>query len=399
MRAVIHFRVESLFTSVEVQRRPELAGKPVMVAKSSGNTSGVVVSVSPEARSFGACEGMTVRHAQRLCPNGVFVSADYALYRSVSSAVMDVLSNYSPILEPDSLDRAWLDVTASRRLFGGPKQMAMEAIRIVNAMGYSASAGIASNKLVAQIASDTGRLRIVAPGREQEFISPIPVGALPGVGEKTTRRLNELGVRTIGQLALVPERLLTRQFGVTGERLHRLALGVDHCQVKQMWPPEVINTEHMFTNSLLEPSYVESELGPIAERLALELRSQNRLAERVEFSVYADPLDLQSATSQRPSLWRLKRPVNRAADILFALKRLLPMQMRPGMEASGVSITLSDLTMGEGLQLCLLGDSERRRKLDVVMESVHLRFGDSALIYASSLAAAGRERVIFRVAL
>jgi len=429
MRAVIHFRIESFFASIEAKRRPELVGKPVVVAKSAGGASGVVVSASGEAKALGVLESMTVRHAGRLCPDAVFVPADWALYRSVSAAVMDVLARYSPLLEPDSLEGAWLDVTGSRGLFGGPRKIALEAGRAIENMGYRVSAGIAASKLVARVASitlggdfRTPNVTVVAPGSERSFLAPLPVDVLPGVGEKTAKRLSDLGVRTIGQLAAIPEKLLVRQFGPTGERMHRLALGMDHSQVKAVWPPEVINIEQMFENALFEPAEVEEHLRLIADRLALKLRSCNRLAQAVvlglrnadsgfgirgseeasnQQSAISNSHDLPTPNTQHltpASAWRLKRPVNQASEILFALRRLLPIEMRPGMEVVGVMVSLSDLTVGEGMQLSLLGASERRRRLDRLVETIRGRFGDGALIYASSLAACGRERVLSRIA-
>jgi len=460
MRAVVHFRVESFFATIEAMRRPELAGKPVVVAKSAGATSGVVVSASAEARALGVSESMTVRHAGRLCPDAIFLPADYALYRSASAAVMDVLAGYSPLVELESLDRAWLDVTGSRDLFGGPGKIAAEASRKIGEMGYRVSVGIAASKLVAAVASgvmghgecgmwnvECGMWNLAASvplGQERAFLGPLSVDLLPGVGEKTAKRLFDLGVRTIGQLAAIPERLLVRQFGPAGEQLHRLALGMDHSRVRAMWPPEVINIEHTFPEALSEPAEVEEHLKLIADRLAIELREHNRLAQtvaleagvmghrecgmrnvecgmrnvecgmrnvecgmrNVECGMRSDnqqstinnshapcPMthDLPKPNTQHPTpaVWRLKRPVNQAPEIYFALRRLLPIQMMPGMEVIGVLVTLSDLTVGEGLQLGLLGTLERRRRLDGLVQTIRSRFGDGALIYASSLAAPG----------
>lgn len=400
--------MESFFAAIEAGRRPELAGKPVVVAKSAGSTSGVVVSVSFEARASGVSEAMTVRHAGRICPDAVFVPADYALYRSVSSEIMDIFSRYSPLVEPEALDRAWVDVTGSRRLFGGPRKIAVEAMRAIGETGYIASAGIASSKLVAQVASGAHNvgagfkpaLKIVAPRDESAFLAPLSVDLLPGVGSKTSRRLFELGVKTIGQLAAIPEKLLIRQFGEAGGRLRGRALGIDHGQVRADWPPEVINIEHMFPDPLFEPAEVEEKLRPIADRLAIELRVSNRLAETISLVLRNVEAHVPTPDTQHltPAVWRLKRPVNHAPDILFALKRLLPMQMKPDMEVIGVNVALSDLTVGEGVQLSLLGAGERRRRLDRLVEVVRERFGDGALIYASSLTASGRERAFARIA-
>jgi DNA polymerase-4 len=156
----------------------------------------------------------------------------------------------------------------------------------------------------------------------------------------------------------------------------------------------------MFFDTLAEPSEVEAHLRLVAESLAIELRSRNRLAETVMLELRglgsAALSPDSSSEAPHPSIWRLKRPMNQASDIFFALRRLLPSQIKQGMEVTGVCVTLSDLTVGEGLQLSLLGSSERKRRLDGLVETVRDRFGSGSLIYASTLAASGRERAFAR---
>lgn len=400
MKAIIHFRIESFFAAIEAKKNPELVGKPIVVAKNAGS-GGIIVSASPEAKKLGVVNGMTLRHAQRVCPDAVFIPADYPLYRSVSSVIMDVLSKYSPVLEPDSLDKAWVDVTGSKKLFGGPRKIAIEAIDIIEEIGYKASAGIAINKLVSQIASESNHtnntkspIRLIAPGKEDAFLQPLSVELLPSVGAKTAKRLLDLGVRTIGQLKSIPESLLIRQFGPSGDRIARMANGIDYRAVKAAWPPEVITSEHTFQDELIEPAEVEEWLGVIATRLAIELRSCGRLSQTIELKI----IDKLSHEQLTPAIWRLKYPVNQSTEIIFALRRLLPLQMKTGMEVIGILVTLSDLTIGEGMQLSLLGASERKRRMDRLIETIHGRFGDSAIVYATSLSKSGKACVIKRIA-
>ncbi len=393
MRAIIHFKIESFFATIESKRQTDLVGKPIAVAKGSGSAGGVIISASKEAASGGVTNGMTIRHAQKVCPGVTILSADYPLYYSVHANIMDVLSHYSPLLEPNTLDSAWLDVTGCGKLFGEPKKITTDVMRKISELGYSVRVGIASNKLVAQIASDEAKAlscKLINPGDEKQFLSPLLVSLLPGVGVKTVKRLADLGIKSIGQLAMIPKQLLIQQFGALGERVHTMANGVDHSLVKAMWPPDTIIIEHMFSSTLSEPADIEAHLGLVAESLALKLRSYGRLAQMVTLGLLADNAPL-------PGYWRLKHPINQTAEIHFALNRLLSMQMTKSMEVGGIIATLSDLTMGEGLQLALIGTSERKRRLDNLMETIHHRFGNSALCYATSYMASGRERVLHRV--
>jgi DNA polymerase-4 len=398
-RSIIHFRLDSLFARVEQVRNAELVGKPVVIGKMAGNSSGIVVSASPEAKGFGVSEGFSVRHAQRLCPDGVFVQANFGLYREYAHRVFDILADYSPLVEPQSLERVSVDVTASDRLFGGTRKIAVEAVRrIKKKTGLEVAVGVAGSKFVAEAAAfvaSPGRIREVKPGMEKQFLAPLPVGLIWGIGEKTERRLADLRVRSMGQLAAIPERLLVRQFGQIGSSFHRLSQGIDFSEVKPAYPFEIINIEQMFDRELEEPDEVREYLPVMVERLALELRKRGRLAEHIMLK-----LKLASDCGDFPcevAACRLKRPVSTSGEILTSLGRLLGFAVKPGMKVVGLEIVLSDLVMGEGIQLDLMGTGERRKRLDSALETVKDRFGDKSIFYAVSLAVSGRETVLSRV--
>jgi len=399
MRSILHIRIDSFFAAVEKKRRPELAGKPVVVGRPRSNTSGVVVSASREAAKLGVEEGMSVRQAQRTCPDAVVVTADYAAYRHVSEWFLDILARYSPLLEPDSLGSAYLDVTASRALFGDAQQIAARISSQVADLGYAASIGLASNKLIARAASDrpcsggicnptrnkTPRISnplCVPPGSEAIFLASFPIAVLDVVTEKTKRRLNELGISTIGQLAMIPERLLIRQFGSVGRVMARQSVGIDASQVRAAYPPDVIRIEQTFETALEEPAQVEEYLRLMASEAVVRLRKRNSLSGEVTLTL-TDDSQLLISNSQ---FIILKTPTDSAASIVQALVKLLESVMKPGMEVSRVMVTLSDLTSGAASQLCLIGDGERRRRLDRVVELVRERFGDGSVIFASSMA-------------
>ncbi len=397
-RSILHIRIDSFFAAIERKRRPELAAKPVVVGRPKGNTSGVVVSASREAMKMGVEEGMSIRQAQRTCPDAVVVMANYALYRQVSEQFLDILARYSPFLEPDSLGSAFMDVTGSRALFGDAHQIAARICTQVSAdLGLTVSMGLASNKLAARVASGCGeRLRQVIAGSEAAFLAPLPVSALDAVSDKIKKRLNELGISTIGGLAMIPERLLVRQFGPVGSAIARQSVGIDPSQVRAAYPPDVINIEHRFDTALEEPAEVEECLRRITSEAVITLRKRNSLAGEVTL-LLCDEGQISNLKSQTSNL-RFKRPTDSAASIIQALVKLLESVMKPGMEVSMVRVVLSGLTPGAASQLSLIGDGERRHRLDRAVELVRERFGDGAVIFASSLAPAGGAGVLSRIA-
>lgn len=397
-RCIVHFRFKSFFAGIEQLRLPELDGRPVVVAKSVGSGS-IVVSTSPEAEECGVREGMTVRHAQRLCPDAAFLPASYPYYTQLFEQILDILTQYSPLLEPHSLDRAFLDITKSRNVFGSPVKIVKDAVeRTASVLEIKPAVGISANKLAADAASVAalpGEIKLVSPREISEFLHPLLVRQLPRVGAKTERRLADLGVHTVGQLARIPEVLLIRQFGPLGKSLHRLSQGIDHSPVEAAYPPKIIKIEHTFEEELEEPAEVESRLRIAADDAAMMLRGRGELAGAVTLKLTID----HGLYTMNPPVgtYRFKKPVSSAGETLHGAVRLLRELMRPGMTVSGLELTLSDLAPGEGLQLCLLGEGERRRRLDLAVESVKDRFGDSSIFHAGVLAADGRARVLKRL--
>ncbi|HUV04517.1 MAG TPA: DNA polymerase IV [Armatimonadota bacterium] len=382
MRSIMHFYAESFHASLERLRRPELAGKPVVVTHSSGRGE-FVVSASREAAAEGVRESITARHAGRYCPDAIFLPANWAMYREASDTVMDILSNFSPLLEPQSLDGAYMDVTGCFSLFGSPRSMAAEIRRrVAKEVGVRVSVGIARSKLVSSAASSAAKpdgCLEVRPGSEVEFLKPLPVGCLWGVGPKIEKRLLNLGVRTIGELAAIPERLLMRQFGALGSRLHRLSLGIDYSPVMALYPPAMVSIEHTFEHvgeNLCEPGLVEPYLLWMCDRLAMKLRKRSQQA-----SVVAIGLEFEGFPEISRS-YTLKTPVSTAHGIYTGARRILSSEMQ-GARIRAIKLTLSGLESGEGLQLSFIGDTGRRMKLDAVLESIRARFGEHAIASGS----------------
>ncbi|MGB7971443.1 MAG: DNA polymerase IV [Candidatus Deferrimicrobiaceae bacterium] len=290
-REILHLDMDAFYASVEVLDDTSLRGKPVIVG--GGMKRGVVAAASYEARKFGVHSSIPMAKARRLCAHGVFLPVRMERYKEVSDRVFGIFRRYTPLVEPVSLDEAFLDITASVRLFGPPEEIARKIRAEVRAeTGLTVSAGVASSKFVAKIASDMNKpdgLTVVPRGKEQEFLGPLRVGRLWGVGEATRSALAEIGVQTIGDLAGVPEEAVVRKLGKHGAHLHRLAHGIDDREVEPEREIKSMGREETFDEDLLEILALRRELLDIATRTAARLRNHRLKGRTVTLKVkYSD---------------------------------------------------------------------------------------------------------------
>ena len=246
--------MDAFYASVEQLDNPELKGKPVIVGGRS--MRGVVSAASYEARKYKIHSAMPVAQAKKLCPHGVFLPVRMKRYKEISNRVFSIFQKYTPLVEPLSLDEAFLDVTASSKLFGTAENIA-EQIRkqVFKEIGLTISAGVASSKLVAKIASDIDKpdgLTIVPAGYETEFLAPLPIKRLWGVGKKTQEALTLLGVHTIGDIAGISLDLLEQKFGKHGKSLHYAAQGLDNRDVETEHETKSVGHEFTFDADLVE---------------------------------------------------------------------------------------------------------------------------------------------------
>ncbi len=383
-RTILHIKVVNFPSAVERIRCPDLVDKPLIIGHARSSTSGVVYCTSEEARECGVEEGMSLRRAQRSCPDAVVLQADLALYKQENIKYLDILMHYSPLLEPDLLGSAYLDITACRNLFGSAKQVAEEiSSKVSSCMGLTVNVGCASNKLLARVASSASRpFARVREGFESKALAPLPVNMLEPVNTRIEKRLSDLGVITIGQLALIPEQLLVRLFGPVGSLMKMQAQGIDMQQVKAAYPFEVIKSEQMFSISVEEPLQVEERLLEMLSSAQMQMRRKNMLAGEVLLTLY---VSAASKVLSVPSYFRFRRPTDSIAHIKQVLSKLLMMTMKPGMEVVGACIEFSDLTSGVSAQLCLVGEGERENRLDRAVDLLRKRFGDNSVLIASSL--------------
>jgi DNA polymerase-4 len=281
-RIIAHLDLDAFFASVEENLDPSLRGKPVIVG---GGERGVVATANYIARRYGVHSAMPLRTARSLCPHGVYLNGNHRLYAEYSRKLMDILGQYSPLVEQVSVDEAYVDLTGTERLLG-PVVRTTRAIqrRVQEELSLSISVGLATNKLVAKVASDLEKphgFTVVRPGEETAFLAPLPVEKLPGVGPALLGQLHDRGVVTVGDLASVPEHLLRLSFGQWGEILARRCRGEDPRPVAVREAVKSISRETTFDEDSTDTGLLESTLLHLTEDVCRRLRRQRLEARTV----------------------------------------------------------------------------------------------------------------------
>jgi len=380
-RTIIHVDMDAFYASVEQRDRPELRGRPVIVG-ADPRGRGVVAASSYEARRFGVHSAMPIGRAARLCPDGVFLPVDMEKYAGVSRQIMAILAGFTPLVEPLSIDEAFLDVTQTRALFGaGEEQARRIKSRIRTAVGLAASVGVASNKFIAKVASDLEKpdgLVVVAPGGEAGFLAPLPVSRLWGAGRVTTADLESMGIRTIGQLAAIPPSHLQSRFGRGGALMSALAHGVDERAVEPLAPPKSMGAEETFELDHRDGERLRATLRGQAERVARELRAEGYAGRTVTLKLrFADFSTITRSHTGDPTQDGLT--VYREASALLDRVVLRQPVRLIGLSVSGLG------PAGEG-QLALLGpDAVRRERLSRALDRLVERFGEASVRPATTL--------------
>ena len=281
-RKIVHIDMDAFYASVEQRDNPELRGKPVVVAW-RGKRS-VVCAASYEARRFGVRSAMAATHAERLCPEAVFVPPDFTRYRAASHAVREIFLRHTELIEPLSLDEAYLDVTENKIGLATATKVAI-AIRqqIHEELRLTASAGVAPNKFLAKIASDWRKpngLFVIQPADVEDFLTPLPVGRIPGVGKVTEEKLLKLGLRLVGEIRARTLEELRTHFGRYGQRLYELARGVDENPVVPNRPTQSISAEDTFEQDVFLAE-TEPMIRRRAEKTWMASRKESRIARTV----------------------------------------------------------------------------------------------------------------------
>jgi DNA polymerase-4 len=289
-RVIAHLDFDAFFAAVEENLDPSLKGKPVVVG---GGERGVVSTANYVARRYGVHSAMPVRTARRLCPHAVYLTGHYQAYKDYSRRLMAMLHGYSPLVEQMGIDEAYLDLTGTQKLFGSPVQTArLIQQRVADELNLSISVGLATNKLVAKVASDYRKpcgFTVVPPGKEAEFLAQLAVEKLPGVGPALLRQLRDRGVVTVGDLARVPPHLMKLSFGEWGELLACRARGEDPRRVTPREEVKSISREHTFEEDVGDISVLESTLVSLTEDVCRRLRHKRLEARTLTVKIrYSD---------------------------------------------------------------------------------------------------------------
>jgi DNA polymerase IV len=383
-RTILHVDLDAFFAAVEQRDHPELRGKPVIVGGGGPSDRGVVSAASYEARVFGVHSAMPLREAGRLCPHGVFLPVDGAKYLGVSREVMTILRRFTPLVEPISIDEAFLDVTASRALFGDGAAVARlikDAVR--DEIGLTISVGVARTKLVAKIASDLRKpdgLVVVPAGQEATFLAPLPIRRLWGVGEQTAAALGDYGVVTIGDLAALPGDLLGRRFGKHGEALTQRARGIDSDSVSDPADAKSIGHEHTFDVDTSDRDTIERTLLAMAEGVAGRLRASGVKAGTIAVKIRDS--SFRTITRQRT----LPEPTDLTEPIWHVALALARPEVR-GIRVRLLGVTASHLEMPDQMALFESDDIRRRRAVEAA-DDIRRRFGERAVTRARLIGAA-----------
>ena len=372
---ILHVDLDAFFAAVEQRDRPELRGKPVVVGVGGRSDRGVVSAASYEARTYGIHSAMPLRTAARLCPSAVFVPVDGRKYSAVSKQVMEILRRYTPAVEQISIDEAFLDVAGSEALHGTPIEMARSIKSAVHdELQLRVSVGVASTKLVAKVASDLEKpdgLVVVAPGTEAGFLAPLPISRLWGVGAKTASILAEFGVRTIGDLAALPEDLLARRFGRQGPLLAQRAQGIDGSPVSGGDPARSVSHEHTFDIDTADPEVLERTLLALSEGVASRLRAGGVKARTIAVKVRDS--SFHTISRQRT----LAEPTDQTEDVFAAALELARPQLK-GVRVRLLGVGASHLGQGEQMGL-FAAEDERRRKATEAADAIRKRYGSKAI--------------------
>jgi DNA polymerase-4 len=373
--------MDAFYASVEVLKDPSLRGKPVAVG--GVGPRGVVMSASYEARAFGIASAMPSARARRLCPQAVFVAPDFSSYRAYSTRLRELLLSFSPLVEPISLDEAFLDVSGATALFGEPPEIGRKVrARVREELDLTCSVGVAPNKFLAKLASARAKpdgLLVVPAGEVEGFLHPLPVEALWGVGEKTHEVLERLGVRTVGELASIPLRVLERTLGEQPARhLAELAAGRDERGVVPYEPPKQVSHEETFHRDLDEEGQVLRELLRLAHRVGARLREEGFRARTVTLKVRLASFTTLTRSRTLPDATDLGADLYRVAGELYS--GLPPGRRRIrllGVAASGL------VPAGEE-QLALVR-AGRWEDAERALDRIEARFGPGSALPATLL--------------
>jgi DNA polymerase-4 len=385
-RRVVHVDMDAFYAAVEQLDHPELRGRPVIVGADpkAGRGRGVVSTASYEARIFGVHSALPISQAYRLCPQAIYLPVRMARYQEISERILAIFQRYTDVVEPVSIDEAFLDLSASTQLFGPVEDIARRIKHeILQQERLIASVGVAPNKFLAKLASDLSKpdgFLVLQASDVEAFLQDLPVSRLWGVGKKTTRQLEALGLRTIGQVAQWPQVQLTKQFGSLGTHIWQLAHGLDDRPVSPHRRPKSIGAETTFSEDTEDREALGRTLLELAEKVGQRLRAHGYMATKVTLKYR----DAEFVTLSRTQA--LTEPTAVAIDLYHAASRLLSRMPSTMRKVRLLGIAASELTLVEQQQLSLFSDAAQRRlQAERAEDTIKARFGSRAITRAALL--------------
>jgi DNA polymerase IV len=377
---IIHFDMDAFYPSVEILDNPALKGKPVIVGGSKER--GVVSSASYEARRFGVHSAQPVAKARRLCPDGIFLPVRMSRYQEISKQVFKIFYRFTPLVEPLSIDEAFLDITGSIRLFGQPEDIAKQIKQIVlTETGLTVSAGVAPSKFVAKIASDIDKpdgLTVVHPDGVRDFLDPLPVKKMWGVGKVTQLFLSHLNIHTFRELRQTPVKVLEKKIGKHGVKIHLLAMGIDERDVIPGHDVKSIGHEQTFSQDIISLNPAQKELLALSNKVARRMRHKGLKGKTITLKVkYFDFVQITRSTT-------LPKSIDDGFKIYSVACRLLKKTEIAKKPIRLLGISLSQLSFSDiGTQLSLFDQdpsSQKRQRLNIALDSLYEKFGDKSVV-------------------
>jgi len=388
VRAILHVDMDAFYASVEERDHPELKGKPLIVGGTGGR--GVVAAASYAVRRFGVRSAMPMREALARCPEAICVRPRMERYREISMQIFEIFREFTPLVEGLSLDEAFLDVTGSRRLRGGPQAIGAEIRRRIRAATeLSASVGIAPNKLLAKIASDLAKpdgMYLIGQENLPQVLEALPIQRLLGIGQKSLPAVQAAGIRTLADAARASDEVLWRAFGRHGRAMRALAAGIDERPVIAEHEEKSISAEETFAADLHDPAVLSRELTALADRTATRLRAHDLAAARVTVKIRR--ADFRTYTRQRA----LAPPTQDTAAIASLARALLEewRRQQPHAAVRLLGVGAGDLRTLRQRDL-FASESAKESRLDAAVDGIRSRFGPALLTRASLLARARRR--------
>jgi DNA polymerase IV len=374
---ILHADLDSFYASVEQRDDPRLRGRPVIVGM------GVVLAASYEAKAYGVQGAMGGRQARRLCPHAIVVKPRMSVYSEASKAVFEIFEQTTPLVEGLSVDEAFLDVRGLRRISGSPVEIAVRLRREVRErVGLPITVGVASTKHLAKVASGAAKpdgLLVVPPGGELDFLHPLEVERLWGVGPVTARKLRGRGIRTVGEVAQLSEKLLAAMLGpAAAGHLHALAHNRDPRRVRHRRRRSIGSQRALGRRSPRSPAELDATLVALADRLGRRLRAARRVCRTVVLRLRFD--DFSRATRSHTMFEATAQTQAILATARELLASAMPIVERQGITLIGLSLT--NLEDDDAVQLALPFERQRSRSLDATIDTVRERFGADAITRA-----------------